>query len=426
VGRTATLRPTTLKVAREHWQVLIPAAHAGYITWAEYERNQVTLSRNAGAFAAGRRGSLPREGTALLQGRVVCGLCGERMRVRYQKTGHQLRPYYQCTEVSVRKAGKLCQSIAGRNIDAAISTLLLERVTASALEAALAVQEEIAARIDEADTLRCARLERGRYNAELARRRYVNVDPDNRLVADALEADWNEQLRRLDELQQDHDRQREADKVLLSDDMRARITALAKDFPRVWNDPRTAPVERKRMVALLLEDVTLVKSDAVSIHVRFRGGKTQSLSIPRPLPMSRIRKTLPEVVVALDNLLETCSDQAAAEALNTLGHRNWRGESFTAKKVMFVRRTYALKSHYERLRARGFLTITEMCEHCHVSMTCIHTWARAGLLQRVRWGGGAKSLYALQPGAVVEKGRGGRRPKAPSVTTVPSSEQETV
>lgn len=425
-GRTATLRPTTLKVARENWQVLIPEAHIGYITWAEFERNQVTLRRNSGAFGAGRRGSLPREGVALLQGRVVCGLCGERMRVRYQKAGNQLRPYYQCTEASVRQAGKLCQSIAGRNIDAAISTLLLGSVTSSALEAALAVQEEIAGRIEEADTLRVARLERGRYNAELARRRYVNVDPDNRLVADALEADWNEQLRQLDELQQDHDRQRNADKVLLSDDMRERITTLAKDFPRVWNDPRTAPVERKRMVALLVEDVTLVKSDAVSIHVRFRGGKTQSLSIPRPLPMSRIRKTLPEVVEALDELLETCSDQTAAEALNKLGHRNWRGEYFTVKKVMLVRRTYELKSHYERLRALGFLTIAEMCEHCDVSTTCIHTWARAGLLQHVRWGGGAKSLYALQPGTAIEKGHGGRRPTAPSVITVPSSKQETV
>ena len=107
--------------------------------------------------------------------------------------------------------------------------------------------------------MRRKQLERARYEAELARRRYLKVDPDNRLVADQLEADWNEHLRRLDALQQDHERQRKADQGLLSAEARARILALSTDFPRVWNDPRTEAVERKRMVALLIEDVTLIR-----------------------------------------------------------------------------------------------------------------------------------------------------------------------
>ena len=425
-GRSATLRPTTLKVPREDWQVLIPNAHVGYITWEEFERNQVTLSRNAGGFANGRRGSVPREGVGLLQGRVICGLCGTRMRVRYQKVGAKQEPYYQCTEASVRHAGKLCQSIRGRSIDEAISKLLLETVAPAALHAALAVQEEIAERIEQAEAVRAARLERARYDAELARRRYLKVDPDNRLVADTLEAEWNERLRQLDALQQAHDRQREADRNLLAEGARQQIMRLAKDFPRVWHDPRTVPLERKRMIALLLEDVTLLNQDEVSVHVRFRGGKTHSFTLPRPLPMSRVRKTPPEVVVALERLLDTNNDRQAAERLNELGHRNWKGEPFTTKKVALVRQTYELKSRLDRLRARGFLTGAELGERLGVSVTTVHTWGRAGLLQRELYGNRTRCLYAPHPSTAIVRGYGGHMPTPPTLIAALTSVQEIV
>ncbi len=425
-GRTAELRPTTLKVAREDWSVLIPDAHVGYIEWGEYERNQSTLQRNAGGFANGRRGSVPREGVGLLQGRVVCGLCGARMRVRYQQVGSQQEPYYQCTEASVRSAGKLCQSIRGRSIDEAISAVLLETVSPAALDVALAVQDEIAERVREADAVRAAQLERTRYEAELARRRYLKVDPDNRLVADTLEADWNERLRQLDALQCEQDRQRTIDGKLLATDARQRIVSLTRDFPRVWNDPRTTPVERKRMVALLLEDVTLVKGDAIDVHLQFRGGKTRSLTVPRPLPMSRIRKTPTEVVQTLDRLLDTCTDREAAIHLNELGHRNWQGQPFTLKKVWSMRRTYGLKSRYERLRARGLITGPELAEQLGVSTTTVHTWGRQGLLQREIYGNTARCLYHPLGAMIPSKGSGGRHPKAPKLINVSTSTQEIV
>ena len=419
--RTAELQSTQVKVAREDWPVLIPNAHVGYITWEEYERNQEILHRNAGSFANGRRGSVPREGAALLQGRVICGHCGARMRVRYQQVQGALSPYYQCTEASVRQAGKLCQSIRGSHIDEAIGALLLQSVAPAALNVALAVQQEIAERIRQADALRATQLEQARYEAELARRRYLKVDPDNRLVADALEADWNERLRRLDTLQQEHERQREADQHLLADDARERIMSLAKDFPRVWKDPRTAPIERKRMVALLLEDVTLSKGEQIAVHVRFRGGKTHSFTVSLPLPMSRIRKTRDEVVQTLDRLLDTCTDCEAAVRLNELGHHNWQGQLFTEKKVSLVRRTYGLCSRYQRLRARGLLTGQELAEQLNVSTTTIHTWGRQGILQRELYGNAKRCLYVPPSCMVPVKGHGGRRPKSPSLINVPSS-----
>jgi hypothetical protein len=96
-------------------------------------------------------------------------------------------------------------------VDAAIATLVLDTLTPLTLEVALNVQAELAARAAEADQLRASHVERARHRAETARRRYLSVDPDNRLVADSLEADWNDALRQLRDAQDTYDRAVAAD-----------------------------------------------------------------------------------------------------------------------------------------------------------------------------------------------------------------------
>lgn len=412
-----TLGKRMLKVNRENWQVLIPNAHPGYISWEEFEHIEVTLRQNTSAWSSHGRGRMPREGVGLLQGRVVCGRCGARMGVRYQKAkgSDKLIPYYLCNEDLVRNAGKACQTIRGREVDAAVSAMLLETVAPAALEVALAVQDEIAGRIEAADALRRSQLERARYDAELARRRYLKVDPDHRLVANTLESDWNERLRRLDTLQQEHDRQRKADQNLLNEEARARILALSRDFPRVWKNLRTASVDRKRMLALLIEDVTLVSAERIAIHVRFRGGQAQSLTIDRPLPIAILRKTHPVIVQKLDQLLVTCSDREAAAELNAVGYRNWRKEPFTARKVRQLRRNYKLPSRFERLRARGLLSAQEMARKLDLPLHTIYQLARTGVLHREHYGNTDRCLFQLNDSR--------SRPPTPSKVLVPESAQ---
>ena len=242
-------------------------------------------------------------------------------------------------------------------------------------------------------------------------------------MADALEAGWNERLRELDSLTQEHDRQQQADQRLLGDDARARIRALAENFPQVWNDERIAPIERKRMVALLIEDVTLVKADRIAIHVRFRGGRNTSLEIDKPKPIAQIRKTLPEVVKKVDELLETCTDRQVAERLNELGYKNWRNQSFTHKKVIVIRAAYRLKSRFERLRERGMLSANELAAQLGVCPTTIYHWGHEGLLHEHRYGNRHRCLYEPLGDVTLIKGIGGRLPQAPRFITVPSTTQ---
>ena len=157
---------------REQWHVLLRDAHPGYISWEEYERIEHQLHAGTKALGWERRQGPPREGPALLQGRVVCGLCGSRMQIRYRsRRDGQLVPDYVCPGRGRGYAEPLCQSILGTEIDAAVGPLLVEAVTPMALELALAVQQEIQARLDEADRLRHRQVERAQYDTDRARYR---------------------------------------------------------------------------------------------------------------------------------------------------------------------------------------------------------------------------------------------------------------
>ncbi len=371
---------TTEKVPREEWTALILDAHPGYITWEQFELNQEALAANATAHAReGGRGPA-REGPALLQGLAVCGRCGRRMTVGYhQRLGVEV-PDYRCMGQAIQTGSAPCHTVPGATIDPAISQLLLDSVTPVALDVALSVQAELEARAGEADALRASHVERARHRAETARRRYLAVDPDNRLVADSLEADWNDALRQLSEAEEEYERATTASQASLTEEHKARVRALATDFPRLWSDPATPVRERKRIARLLIEDVTIVKADQIHLHVRFRGGATTSLLVPIPLGGGSARRTNPDTLAALDHLLDTHTDAQAADVLNRDGHRSGTGQAFTPSIVLHLRRCNGLPSHLERLRTRGLLTIPEVAERLGVSTSTIKAWHRAGLL----------------------------------------------
>lgn len=365
---------------RQEWTALIPDAHPGYITWETFEANQKTLASNAQAHGNDRVAGPAREGPALLQGLVVCGQCGRRMTVRYhQRRGVEI-PDYQCMAEAIQSGAGRCLTVPGGSVDEAIGQLLLDTVTPLALEVALTVQTELEARADQADALRRSHVERARHRADLARRRYLAVDPDNRLVANSLEADWNDSLRALHTAQDDYQRAADAAQVALTDEHQARIRQLATDFPALWSNPATPQRERKRMVRLLIEDVTLTKTDQIHCHVRFPGGQTTSLAVGIPPKAWEARRTDPDAFTLLDQLLDDHTDAETAEELNTAGHRSGTGQAFTPSIVLHLRRSNNLPSHLERLRAQGMLDKHEMAERLGVHVSTIKTWHRAGLL----------------------------------------------
>lgn len=161
----------------------------------------------------------------------------------------------------------------------------------------------------------------------------------------------------------------------------ARIAALASDFPRLWQDPKTPDRERKRMVRLLLADVTLIRGTGITVQVRFNGGVTKTLELPKPLTTWELRKTPAEIVAEVDRLTNVYTDRQIVELLNQRGALSGCGQRFNSRIVARLRREYGLKPRYDRLLEKGLLTLEEMSARLDVGPHCVIAWRKHRLLR---------------------------------------------
>jgi DNA invertase Pin-like site-specific DNA recombinase len=377
---------------REHgdWLACIPNAHPGYISWEQFQENLKILQTNGRGYEAARS-SPPREGAALLQGRAVCGRCGRHFRIRYATRRGRQEAWYVCDRGHTTRGEPNCQSIAGPPIDQAIGLLVTESMTPAAVELALEIRREIEARHEEADQMRCRVVERAQIEADLAQRRFMLVDPNNRLVADTLEREWNDKLRTLTEAHEERARPQQRDHVVLDNAIRQRLAAMTTNFRKLWDDPSTPNRERKRLLSYVIEDATLTKIPAegtTKIHVRFKGGKTEALMARNPKSSAQQIQTQPEIVELIDQLLDHHVYSEIADILNERGFRPGGSarpgkgtDRFTAKRVAYLMHTYGLCSRYDRLRERGMLTKKEMADRLGIHEQTVDRWAECGIIK---------------------------------------------
>lgn len=379
---------------KAEWTVLICEHHPGYLSWAQFEHNQQTLAANAAARGDERTKGPAREGPALLQGLAICGRCGRRMSVGYHQRNRLNVPDYHCQHESIANAVPACQAITGAGIDAAVADLVLDVLTPLALEVALSVSDELVHHHEQNDALRAGYVQRAQHNADQARRRYMAVDPSNRMVADTLEADWNNALRELAAVRDDYERTRTDVGDVLDDQQRQRIRALASDFPAIWNDPATPLRERKRLIRLLVTDVTLTHHpEFVTAQVRLSGGQHHTLTVDRPRTAAEQHTTDPTTIALIDNLLNDHPIDEIVAILNERRITSGWGRAFNAPSLTALAHVYALTSHGDRLIASGMLTTERISTDLAVVPTRIQNWYRRGLITGRRINGRGECLY---------------------------------
>ena len=237
-------------------------------------------------------------------------------------------------------------------------------------------------------------MQRAQNAADTAGRRYLAVDPANRLVADNLEADWNARLRELADARDDYARARDTD-AALDEDQQARVLALAADFPALWNNPATPMRERKRLLRLLITDVTLTRDSdgAIRCQVRFTGGQHHTLTLPRPLTATEQHTTSPATVELIGQLLDDHPFDEIAAILNSQGITGGWGRAFTVPNLAALCRARGLGTHASRLRAAGMLTAGQIAADFKVTPQTIGKWHRRGLITARRTDGRGECLF---------------------------------
>ena len=369
--RDRTGRAVSRPRPQDDWTVCLPDMHAGFISWEEYLRNQRQLAENRTCQAPGEaRRSAPRNGAALLQSRVICGLCGRRMMTRYSSPSarwkRRARRHYICEVDKTEYGTQRCQRMPGETVDAAVAGFVIDAVNQRSIAVTLAVHEQVAADFAKADRHRAQQIERLNHAADSARQRYFFVEPRNRLVATTLEREWNAALLAVEQAEAERERQSEAFERLMTDEQTRRIEELARDFATAWESLAHDNADRKRMLALLVEDVTLTRVDrSVSVQLRMRGGKTVELDpVALAGPGNLASRTPPETVAEITRLTADMGDRDIAETLNRRGVTGSRGKPLTKAAIVSLRHYLGLPSHLTRrrqaLREQGWHTAEEL------------------------------------------------------------------
>jgi hypothetical protein len=377
-------------VALADWPLVRHHAHPGYISWEQFLRNQQRLDDNCTGRGHGRRGAV-RAGHALLQGLVLCGQCGRRMSVRY--TRHGTTPSYQCNQVHKQQGGRTCQVVRGAGVAAAVAQLFLEAIQPAQLQVSLATLEQIEDQARQVERQWQLRLERAHYEADLARRRFLAVEPENRLVARNLEKDWNEKLTAVEQLERERATLPAWAAPRLSPEERQRILGLAEDLPALWHASTTTPAERKQLLRLLLKDVTLTKeTTTIRVALRWQTGACLTVDVPRPPRAADARRTAAAVVTRIRALAANHTDRQLAEQLNAEGWKSGRGGSFTDKKVQWVRYVHGIASGCpegpgacpQGERGDGRCSAQAAAKALNVDVSTIAAWCQSGRLDGIQ------------------------------------------
>jgi DNA invertase Pin-like site-specific DNA recombinase len=385
ISTTGEIQKKMRAVPMPDWRVQLRQHHDGYISWDEFLENGKRLEKNRTNGEATMLSGPAREGLALLQGLLLCGNCGHAITVRYIGNGG-IYPTYLCNRQ--RREGlatKDCMSFHCDLLDAAVSEEVLKVLRPAELQLALAALQELETRDQGILRQWQMRLERAEYEAALAERRYQEVDPSNRLVANTLERRWNETLLHLQDLKkQAADFQRKEARVF-TPEQKAKVLALARDFPRLWHAPSTQAKDRKRMLRLLIKDITvnkLIEQRQLSVHLRWQGGACTDLFVQIPPSAAGRHRYRSPIVDHIRELACSLLDAQIADRLNREGCTSAKGKSYTAKMIRWIRWRYQIP--LARLKKPEEMTVQQVAKQFGVSDGVVYYWVEHNVIQARR------------------------------------------
>jgi DNA invertase Pin-like site-specific DNA recombinase len=385
ISTTGEIQKKMRAVPMPDWRVQLRQHHDGYISWDEFLENGKRLEKNRTNGEATMLSGPAREGLALLQGLLLCGNCGHAITVRYTGNGG-IYPTYLCNRQ--RREGlatKDCMGFRCDLLDAAVSEEVLKALRPAELQLALGALRELEVRDQAILRQWQMRLERAEYEVALAERRYQEVDPSNRLVANTLERRWNEALLHLQDLKKQAAEFQRKEARVFTPEQKAKVLALAQDLPRLWHAPSTQAKDRKRMLRLLIKDITvnkLVEQRQLSVHIRWHGGACTDLFVQIPPSAAGRPRYRSPIVDRIRDLACSLLDAQIADQLNREGCTSAKGKSYTAKMIRWIRWRYQIP--LARLKKSEELTVQQVAKQFGVSDGVVYYWIEHNVIQARR------------------------------------------
>jgi predicted DNA-binding transcriptional regulator AlpA len=367
----------------EQWNVLIRDHHPGFIDWTTFEANQARLDSNTKP-QPHQGGGAVKEGSALLQGIIRCGHCGRRLHVHYR--GRNSASGYHCSGKDlVQGRGVYCLSIGGSVIEQAVADAFLQAITPAAIDATRLSIEQLLANHDAALSQWRLGVERARYEAERAERRYRACEPENRLVARGMETEWENRLHDLAAAEMELRRREQQRPRTISSEQLQAIERLGSDIQQVWTAPTTTDRDRKELLRTLLEEVIVnLKRTEGRAHLtlHWRGGAFTTLDVAVPKFVPKGPRTDEDTLSLLKRLAALYPDEIIAGILNHQGRQTATGERFTANQVGSLRRYHDIPRYQPPATPPDgeVVSIRKAAQILGMNTSSIHRWLADGFI----------------------------------------------
>jgi DNA invertase Pin-like site-specific DNA recombinase len=379
------------KLPLEQWPICLLDAHPSYISWEEFIANQMKLKNNLNNYKAGRPG-VRREGAALLQGIVFCGLCSMRMSLHYTGLKGEY-PVYTCFADKKREARPPCQDVRAQQVDCEIERIVLAALAPDRIALSLAALAELEQETKLLQRQWELKRERANYEAERARRQYNAVEPENRLVARSLEKLWEEKLRSAEAIEQEYKQWQKDNNNVLTQANRDEIIALGEDLPKLWYVPSTTSADRKQIIRLVIKEVILDRKSVegwVQIKINWQTGASSEHWIKRRVNGYKNYIDSEELQRRIRELnAEKKMDAEIAAQLNKEGFLSSQGKSFSGQLIQLLRKKWGILTikingvNFNPLRwPDGTYSVAGAAQVLGVDKSTVFSWLkRGGLLK---------------------------------------------
>jgi DNA invertase Pin-like site-specific DNA recombinase len=366
----------------DQWPVIIKDHHCQYISFQVFEDNRRQSKMNKTNSVTNPLSGPPREGMTLLQGLLYCGICGRRMTIRYT-AGKKCVPTYEC---NWRKRQGVthssCFSFRAKIADPVIEKMVVDILTPANLSIAVNALDQIDKRNVSMNKQCEMNIQRCQYQADLAQRRFEQVDPGNRLVAASLEKSWNQELEKLASIQKEYQNYLSRQEKEFPATKKKEITALASCIPDIWN--KTSNIkDKKRIIRLLISDITVTKDTSkknLMLNLRWQTGQTQQfcVGIPPSAPdKTRYSKEMVDLVRELT--LQNGDDNKTVEILNSRGILSATEKPFTKDMIEWIRHKHKIDKPL--IRAEYEFTVSEVRNMFGVSNHMVYYWVSRKYVQ---------------------------------------------
>jgi excisionase family DNA binding protein len=358
-----------VKRRREDWTVLIMDHHEGYIDWNVYQSNQTMIAHNENARGDAVRGAV-KHGEALLAGLLRCGHCGAKLLAQYPRP-RVIR--YQCSGYVLNRDHACCVMFGGLRADRSVSEQLLQCLTPFGIEAAIEAIESLQGASDDRTQQKALALEHARYEVIRARRQYDGVDPANRLVVAELERRWNQALTTEAHLEEELATLQQGRELPLSDAQKRELLALARDLPRLWDDPQSSPEYKKRLLRIALKEIIATsEGEAIRLVLHWQGGDHTQIEFQKIRSGEHRHVTDSDLVEIVRTLARIEPDARIASILNRNQRRTAHGQIWTAKRICSLRSHHAIPVYGEGERqARDEMSVSETAVVLGVTPTTV-------------------------------------------------------